>query len=280
MAPLIDFAFTQANLQDYVECRRRFQLRHLLQLAWPALEAEPAGEHELHMGQGEMFHRLIHQHRLGIPVAALPDDEDGPLARWWQAYQAAPPANLPEIQYPEISLSAPLGGQRLVAKLDLVAVAPGRRAVIVDWKTSARRPTRSWLMGRLQTRVYRYVLAQAGAHLNGDAGPWRPEQISMLYWFANEPEQPELLPYDEAQLASDGRHLLGLAQAIAAAGEDDFPKTDDVRRCRFCPYRSLCDRGAEAGSLHDADAEDVDEPRDAFDWDAGFDFEQIAEIAF
>lgn len=280
MVQMTDFLFSQANLQDYVDCRRRFQLRHLLQLAWPALEAEPAEEHEQHLRQGETFHRLIHQHRLGIPVGRLAIEEEGPLAAWWQAYLAAPPPDLPPRQYPELSLSVPLGAHRLVAKLDLVAVEPGRRAVIVDWKTSARRPPAGWLAGRLQTRVYRYVLAQAGAHLNGDSGPWLPQQISMLYWFANDPEHPESMRYDASRMAADGRFLANLAAEIDAAGDDDFPKTDDLQHCRFCPYRSLCDRGAEAGSLHDVDADDVDEPRDAFDWDAGFDFEQIAEIAF
>jgi hypothetical protein len=42
----LDFQFSQGSLQDYVDCRRRFQLRYLDQLAWPAVEAEPLLEHE------------------------------------------------------------------------------------------------------------------------------------------------------------------------------------------------------------------------------------------
>ncbi len=172
-----DFQFSQASLQDYVECPRRFQLRYLLQLQWPAPEAEPAEEHEQHMQDGETFHRLVHQHRLGIPVEYLQPGggdevagEAGPvvsslLAEWWAAYLAAPPPDLPRMQFPELALSVPLGEHRLVAKFDLVAIEAGRRAVIVDWKTSRRRVSASLLAARLQTRVYRYVLAQAGAHL-------------------------------------------------------------------------------------------------------------------
>ena len=35
-----DFHFSQRSLQDYVDCRRRFQLRYLQHLAWPAVEAK------------------------------------------------------------------------------------------------------------------------------------------------------------------------------------------------------------------------------------------------
>lgn len=272
------FQFSQASLQDYVECRRRFQLRYLLQLQWPAPEAEPVEELEQHMLDGARFHRLVHQHRLGIPATQLQPDEEGPLADWWAAYLASPPPDLPARQYPELTLSVPLGEHRLIAKFDLLAIDPGRRAVIVDWKTS-RKQAANWLVARLQTRVYRYVLAHAGAHLNGGAAI-QPEQIRMLYWFAVDPEHPETLLYDANAAAADGRYLSSLVETIAHSGDDDFPKTDDARRCRFCPYRSLCNRGIEAGLLTEEDAEDVGEPEPEFDWDRGIDFEQIAEIAF
>jgi predicted RecB family nuclease len=273
-----DFQFSQASLQDYVECRRRFQLRYLLRLQWPAPEAEPLEEREQHMEAGETFHRLVHQHRLGIPTWKLTPQDEGPLAEWWRGYLASPP-DLPERQYPELTLTAPLGEHRLVAKLDLLAIEPGRRAVIVDWKTGQKRQGQSYLASRLQTRVYRYALAQAGSHLNEGASI-PPEQIRMVYWFAVDPEHPETLLYDDAQRAADERFLLGLADSITAATEtNDFPKTEEIKRCRFCSYRSLCNRGVEAGRLDEADAEDVETEPD-FDWNAGIDFEQIAEIAF
>lgn len=273
-----DFQFSQASLQDYVECRRRFQLRYLLRLQWPAPEAEPIEEHEQHMLDGATFHRLIHQHRLGIPAQQLQPEDDGALPAWWAAYLASPPPDLPARQYPELALSVPLGEHRLIAKFDLLAIDPGRRVVIVDWKTS-RKQAANWLAVRLQTRVYRWVLTQAGAHLN-DGAPIQPEQMRMVYWFAVDPEHPETLLYDAAQAAADGRYLAGLMNMIAQSGDDDFPKTEDARRCRFCPYRSLCNRGIEAGLMSEEGAEDAEEPEPEFDWDRGIDFEQIAEIAF
>ena len=42
----INFLFSQASLNDYVECARRFQLRYLLEQEWPAVASEPLLERE------------------------------------------------------------------------------------------------------------------------------------------------------------------------------------------------------------------------------------------
>jgi hypothetical protein len=285
-----DFQFSQASLQDYADCRRRFQLRHLLELAWPAVRTEPAEEQELHSLQGELFHRLVQQHQLGIPVERLTRlaqavgavQGGGRLSLWWESYLQAAPADLPRERRPEATLSTALAGHRLVAKFDLLAWEPGQRAVIVDWKTSRNRPGRPWLAARLQTRVYRCVLVEAGDSLN-EGQPWRPDQVELVYWFADHPDHEEGLQYSEREHLADREHLASLISEIAHAGEEDFPLTDDLRRCRLCPYRSLCNRGVEAGVLEaigesPEDAGEVDEA--APSWESGFDFEQVAEIAF
>lgn len=297
-----DFTFSQASLQDYVDCRHRFQLRYLLALAWPAVAAEPAEAYEAHLQDGETFHRLIYRHQLALAterlaemVAAADREAEGAaqLGAWWQNYLTAGPSDLPGERYPELTLSTPAGGHRLMAKYDLVAIEPGRRAVIVDWKTSQHRPGRAWLAARLQTRVYRYVLAEAGAHLNPRPAALpdlsapqpaphvdqriRPDRITMRYWFANFPDQPEILPYNATQHEADRKYLTGLIAEIAAA--DDFPLTEDAAHCRFCAYRSLCGRGVAAGDMGQADAETEPEPAPD-DWAAGFDFAQVAEVAF
>jgi len=282
-----DFQFTQGSLQDYADCPRRFQLRYLLGVAWPAVEAEPVLENEEHLRQGVAFHRLVHQHLLGIPRERLSltvTNED--LRRWWQNYLDKGPADLPASRYPEVVLSAPVSGYRLVAKYDLIAVDSGRpadlaepsgqglsRAVIVDWKTSLRRPSREWLGHRLQTRVYPYVLMCAGAHLN-DGQPLEPKQVEMLYWFANFPTQPEHFAYDASQHEADRAYLASLIEEIESLEDEDFALTTDERHCRFCTYRSFCRRGVRAGMF--GEAEDESE----WDVDLGLEFEQIAEIEY
>ena len=279
-----NFQFSQGSLQDYVDCPRRFQLRYLLRLAWPAMEAEPPLENERHLQQGAAFHRLIHQHVLGIAPERLSSTvTDADLRRWWHNYLERGPENLPELRYPEIVLSAPAGDYRLVAKYDLIAVGPsamlsagtGKRAVIVDWKTSRKRPRRRWLAERLQTKVYPYLLVRAGAHLNGGQ-PLEVEQVEMVYWFANFPEEPARFAYDIAQYEADEAYLTSLVGQVANLSNSSYPLTTQERHCRYCPYRSLCQRGVRAGAL--------DEVEDELELDDGFgislDFEQIAEIEY
>ncbi|HZU87116.1 MAG TPA: PD-(D/E)XK nuclease family protein, partial [Anaerolineaceae bacterium] len=61
----VSFHFSQNNLQDYVDCARRFELRHLLRLEWPALQSEPVLERERLMILGQRFHQMVQQHLSG-----------------------------------------------------------------------------------------------------------------------------------------------------------------------------------------------------------------------
>jgi hypothetical protein len=275
--PQSAFQFSQGSLQDYMDCRRRFQLRYLMKLAWPALEAEPVLEYEAAMQRGTLFHRLVQQQLLGIPVERLGSlAKDADLSRWWQNYlefNFPPRAAL----YPEVTLSMPVLNCRLVAKYDVILVTPEGQAIIYDWKTSHRRPNRSWLVERMQSRVYPYLLAQAGAHLN-QGKPFPPEKIEMVYWFAEAPNEPEKLPYSGEAFARDETYLKSLIDEITHLDSQAFTLTQSVDRCRFCTYRSLCDRGVTAGNLDEFDTgpEPAAEPLA----EADFDFDQIGEIAF
>jgi CRISPR/Cas system-associated exonuclease Cas4 (RecB family) len=288
-----DFQFSQASLQDFVDCRRRFQLRYLLDLAWPAVESEPIEEHERRMHLGQDFHKMVQQHVLGLDEARIARTANEPdLRRWWRHYVTSRPvarfggdAEGADVR-PELTLVGPVAGYRLVAKYDVLIVQRGGgrgargselpQAVILDWKTSLRRTPASILLERLQTRAYRYLLVAAGTHLN-DGEPFTPEDVMMVYWYPEFPDAPVRLPYDDAHYADDVYHLRELIEEIERLDEDAFDLTDDVQRCRYCPYRSYCDRGIEAGSLEERTA--AWEP-DAVVEDVELDFEQIAEIAF
>jgi hypothetical protein len=276
-----DFHFSQSSLQDFVDCPRRFQLRYLDRIAWPAVQAEPILENERHLLQGELFHLLVQQHLVGVPVQRLTAmaQEDVDLASWWQAYLAAAPADLPGERFPEVTLSAPLGAsgeRRLVAKYDLVVLTPERRAVIFDWKTSRHRPPRRWLDERLQTRVYSYLLLHAGVDLN-DGRPLAAGQIEMVYWFPGFPDRPERFIYSADQATEDEGYLHALVEQIVLLAGDEgiFPLTPFEERCRFCVYRSFCERGTAAGSLDEMDFRDF-EPEIEVD----LDFEQVAEVEY
>jgi len=273
---------SQSSLQDYIDCPRRFQLRYLERLSYPAVESEPALENEKHQQEGEYFHRLVQQSLIGIP-----DEQIGKLAnsanlkRWWENFLAAQDLRgLKDLGglYTETTLSAPLGNFRLLAKYDLIAIHDGK-ATIYDWKTYRKRPRNEWLTARMQTRVYCALLVHAGAHLN-DGKPFEPEQIEMIYWFAEFPDEPARFEYTSTQYKRDWDMLLKLSEEIqsglrqAQDNASSYPLTDDRQKCVFCTYRSYCERGTQAGDAEQAEAET--EAEELFD----VNFEQIGEIAF
>lgn len=272
------FQFSQNSLQDYVDCARRFQLRYALGQRWPAAEAEPIEEYERLARQGTEFHRLVQRHQMGIPEAALRPVEQ-PLADWWDAYLTFPPEDLPGgLRLPETQLSTALGDHRLLARFDLLAIDPGERIVIVDWKTGLRRPPRDVLARRLQTRVYPLVAIEAGAHLFG--GEIAPEQVALMYWYAADPARPEVFSYSADRYAADRAYLSGLIEEITTRREAIWPLTPDERHCRYCVYRSLCDRGIAAAPLDAMESAEADVLDDEVDFDFEFELSDIDEIAF
>lgn len=271
-----DFTFSQSSLQDYVDCARRFKLRYIKQLRYPALATENALAYEERKRRGDRFHKMIRQYLLDVPEDLLEKSlgDDDELAGWWRTFMDCGLAGLPPERYPEITLQTHLGDWRLIAKYDLLAIEPSGRAMIMDWKTASYVPPpekEHILESRLQTTVYRYVLAQAGAHLYGRAIP--PENIRMTYWYAARDGRRIVFDYSERQMQADEKELLRLIGDIETARE--FKLTSEKRRCRYCQFRSYCGRGDSAGQWHPSDFEDVPD-----DEDFEIDFDQIAEIEF
>lgn len=277
MDSLNRFVFSQSSLQDFVDCRRRFYLRYVQRVAWPALQSEPALENEQHVLRGERFHRLVQQYLTGIPEPRLTRmaeaDEDENLLRWWENFLDCVPGELNGKKRVESTLWAPLGQYRLIAKYDLVLIGTDGRVTIYDWKTSLRRPRREWLIQRMQTHVYPYLLVQAGAAFNQGC-PLEPEQIQMVYWFAEPEHGPEVIPYRREAYAADGEYLLWLVQEVRSLNRDSFRQCDTDTACKYCVYRSLCERGIKAGDLSQDGYETTE--RESLD----FSLEQIGEIGF
>ncbi len=288
-----NFQYNQGNWQDFTECRRRFYLRAIRRLAWPAIESEPLLENERLGQQGAAFHRLIHQYYLGIPPKVLAVQASDETLRTWLDHFLTWRTKLPGLDtagarfFPEISLTGTQAGFRLIAKYDLLVILPDGQLIIFDWKTSRNRPRQKWLAERAQTHLYRYLLVNAGQHFT--SGPIQPEQVSMVYWFANFPDQTEFFPYSAKQFALDEQTIRQTIESIAALVAQDtpekpgegFPLTLDEKRCTFCAYRSLCERGVQAGSLQDgSSAGDTFMEGELSLSEVDFSLEQIAEVEF
>jgi hypothetical protein len=270
-----DFAFSQNNLQDFLDCPRRFELRHLLRQPWPAVQSQPVREHEQHLRRGEIFHQLVHQHQLGIPADPISQQINDPILQgWWLNYLTAHPQPIAAQRYLEHTLQSAFGGYRLIAKYDLIAIHSDGRVTIMDWKTGLKKPSRSFIHRRVQTRLYPFLLLLSSAHLNAGK-PFAAGQIELVYWFTAEPLSPERFVYSSQQADSDREYLLDLIQQIEKHESTFFQMTTDERKCALCVYRSLCDRGIKAGSMdmdNDVEPDSTEQP--------GLVFDQIAEIEF
>jgi hypothetical protein len=273
--------FNQTNLQDFSDCRKRFYLKHVQELAWPAAEAEPILENEKWMRQGSAFHHMVHQFLVGVPENLLSRQATlDPLRSWWDNFLNHHKA-LPGLQdtnahlLPEYSLSAHIGKFSLLAKFDLLVISPDASIRIYDWKTAHQRPKRATLERRMQTIVYPLVVSLCEQELlnsstNGSL------QISMNYWFTDFPDQPEVFIFDQALLAriyQELETLLSTISRLIPMGEQAFLLTDHLEKCIFCIYRSLCERGSHGGAFLDSD-------QDGEAVEVLFDFEQIGEIEY
>ena len=268
------FTFSQSSLQDYTDCPQRFKLRYLDRLIYPAAETEPALENEKHLLEGQGFHRLAQQQLLGMPSEKIEKLANTPnLQMWWRNFLTFSQNNLLILSslYPEVILSARLGEFRLVAKYDLIALTAEKQLVIYDWKTNRKRPRNEWLAARWQTRVYRSLLVAAGNQFN-NGEPIVPENCEMVYWFSNYPDEPARFTYNDDQFKQDWDAMIRLTDEIQSTS--NYPKTDDRQKCGYCPYRSYCDRGIQAGDPDNIEIE--------IESEALFDvnFEQIGEVEF
>jgi hypothetical protein len=264
------FSFSQSSLQDYSDCPRRFKLRYIDQLQWPAVEMEPLLENEHRQLAGQLFHRMVQQHLIGLPADKITRHANSPdLSRWWENYQKSKFDLSGYCLHTELTLAAPVGAYRLMAKYDLVAIRPGDQAFIYDWKTYQKRPRDEWMAARLQTRVYLAMIIQASGYLNSGR-PLLPEQVEMIYWYAGFPSEPARFTYHAAQHQRNWDALTSLILEIS--NHKHFPLTEDDKRCTYCPYRSYCNRGTKAGTRDDIP--DIELASDDIN------FEQIAEIEF
>ena len=270
------FTFSQASLQDYNDCPRRFQLRYIEHLSWPAVESEPVLENEKHQQEGNQFHRLVQQYLIGLPEEKLTKLANSPnLLRWWENFLNSDYISKIKKQaklYPEHTLVTPIGMHRLVAKYDLIAIQPENKCLIVDWKTYRKRPGDDWMALRWQTRVYQALLGRAGDHLT-KGGSVDLDQIEMVYWYTNYPSEPAVFSYNQSKYERSWELIETTIREITET--QSFGLTADEKKCSFCPYRSYCDRGGRAGDWQQSESE-IDTEAENYD----LNFEQIGEIAF
>ena len=242
---------SQSALASFSRCARRFYLRFVMRLEWPAPLTGSEQEWERSLRRGEELHLFIEQAALGMDIAAMVREAgDTQLFRWYDSVIDYPPPQPVGEVHTELELMVPLGDHRLVARFDRLIVSPqvdGSIIHIVDWKTGtpqdASRLGRSW-----QTAIYQFVAVEVSDQLTTDGSPVAPANIGFTYWQAEAPQAPVVLAYDEDAHEAGRLRIGGAVEQIEqriSGGEESFERTTDLDACRHCPYRSYCERGRE-----------------------------------
>jgi hypothetical protein len=267
----IEFRFSQNNLQDFIDCPRRFELKYLLKQDWPALVSEPIQEFEHLQFLGLQFHTLVQQHLAGIPVEKFETTlEDPNLKRWWQSYLIFINKYKNSQKYVEYPQIIHFNNYRLIAKYDLLIFEKDGNTIILDWKTTQFRPSSSLLRKKFQSMVYPFVLAETNKENIS------PENIQMIFWFPEFPNEPEVINYSTVIHKKAKADLNEIIDVICGRRNGEFELTDDKRKCKYCIYRSLCDRGIQAGDSTKKEYEMTSNTVEPFE----LNFKEIEEIDF
>ncbi len=227
---------SQAHLQTLEICPRKFQYLFLEPVALPRVESD-SPQQQL----GIQFHRLMQQHELGLDIQ--PMLADNPLLQdWFQQFQQCPPLMVTGTHYSEHQRTLIFEDIALTAVYDLL-IQNADQAQIFDWKTYRRPDNPQRLQNSWQTRLYPFILAETSAY--------RPEQLSMTYWFAQADESHTLeIPYSAAlhqQTRADLLALLSPLQEWIGSPQVPLPQADFAAgHCSSsdhrCPFIFPCNR--------------------------------------
>jgi hypothetical protein len=177
--------------------------------------------------------------------------------------------------FAEFPLRISIGSSPVLAVFDLIGLTTDNDVWILDWKTSGKIPKKSALAERIQSILYPYALLEAAPTFLGISS-LKAENVRMAYAYVHQTQNNILrFDYDAESHARGGSFLQELIAEISAKEPGSFAKTSEEHRCKFCVYRSLCERGTTAGNLSEMEAED--EIPDSI---ADLDFDAQDEIAF
>ena len=231
---------SQGQLNLLERCPRQFQHTYLDQLGSPA---NP--EQQERLTWGSRFHLLMQQQELGLPIESLVQ-EDALMQGWMTAFAGAAPEILTSdpdsytFRESEHCRTVQVEDHLLTVIYDLL-IADEHQAQVLDWKTYPKPQNRRWLEQNWQTLLYLYVLAETT--------DYRPEQMSMTYWFVQSAEQPQSLKftYNTGQ-HEQTRHKLNqllsqLTDWLQRYQQEQFPQVPvGSERCHSCQFAVRCDR--------------------------------------
>ena len=228
---------SRGRLETFRACQRRFQLRYLEKLPWPTPPlADPLSKAA---ERGKAFHQLLAQHFQGFEPASGDDEQ---LGEWWRTFQRLGP-RLPEgDRLAELTLTVPIGELQLTGRFDLVIRTPDH-LYLYDWKTERQPRSTHLLKEDWQTKLYLLLAVIGSPALGGKS--YRPEQVSLTYWFVQAPEQPITFRYSQNEYLDHYKELgqlVGQLETLHNEQLDIWPLTENLNYCQQCAYHIYCGR--------------------------------------
>jgi len=250
MLNLNNFVFSSQNLQDFQDCERRFELKYLLKQEWPAPQSEPAFEVERRIRIGREFHFMIHQYLCGIPLDDLLRMDIEPEIHQWLKLFKTFIENYSFVEYQsEFSIIMPFHNYFLTAVYDLIGLTDQSKLLIMDWKTSPHPPKKESFTRTVQNILYPFMAYENRRQIFKVTNDIGYGDMEMIYWNAIHPQQVVIFPYSAQQHKKNNEFLADLTETISQKSISSFSKTDDKNKCAYCQYRSLCQRGIQAGMV-------------------------------
>ena len=236
-----NLTLSRGKLVSFLNCQRRFQLRHVTELPWPSAPVAPETAEALL--RGSLFHQMAERRFLGMPDF-VPEDIDPDVRRWWEVFQRRGPRLPDGDRFPEASMTVTAGEMYLFGRFDLL-ITSDTAAHIYDWKTE-RLPRTEWqLRADWQTRLY-LALVVEGADALGRS--YRPDDVAMTYWFAEAPDQSVTIRYNSEwhrQNWAEIKATIGRIERRLASPDAEWPLATDWELCASCGYRTFCGRDTQ-----------------------------------
>ncbi len=267
----------QKNIQDFLDCPRKFQLNVLENLSWPAAISDHLEKIEHSIYLGNQFHLVCHQYFSGVSPALLDLSIDDPdLKIMWGNFLPFGKSLIEFQSYPEQLLSYTICDQRLIAKFDLIVRTSSDKYIILDWKTGFNKPSRELISSRVQSFLYPFIFSLSGAELYNEP-IIKPDHVEMHYFYPFSSEPHEVFPYSEEAHVEIRTLLEKIISDISKTIESSelFPLVEDPSQCKYCIYRSLCDRGVNPGNFESYLPVDHENLSNEI-----FELEQVGELEF
>ena len=249
-----DFQFSANNLQDFKDCPRRFELKYVLKQSWPAEISQPVLEVEKKIELGSQFHTIANQYMCGIPKESITAEIQNNEMKTRFTNFIGFFSNLEKNDYfSEFRLIMPFQGYHLIAIFDVLCLTKDKKMMIIDWKTTTIPPKKEYFKEKIQTVLYPLLAYECRKSIY-PLLEITAEDITMKYWFPVFPQNSIDFSSLADHLENDRVYIADMIKEIENTDEGNFFKTDNMKLCKFCQYRSLCERGISAGILDVKDA--------------------------